>query len=91
MPITLLQDTFETFWDARVDLWERRLRRHGKKVLESTHTALKKRGIEGDAFAKDLDKELSRYKAQVKATARHHQWRMAYKKPNVASRPNAGT
>lgn len=72
--LTLVQDTFETFWDARVDLWERRLRKHGKKVLESTQTALRKRGIEGDAFAKDLDKELSRYKTQVRANVRRRQW-----------------
>ncbi|KAG8838380.1 hypothetical protein FRB91_007649, partial [Serendipita sp. 411] len=52
-----LLDTFETFFDARIDLWERRLKKQGKMVMEGTKEALKRRGID-----KNIDKELAKLK-----------------------------
>lgn len=55
-----LLDTFETFFDARVDLWERRLKKQGKKVMDGTREALKRRGIDSN-----IDRELARLKEKV--------------------------
>lgn len=52
-----LLDTFETFFDARFDLWERRLKKQGQKVMDSTREAFRKRGLD-----KDIDKEISKLK-----------------------------
>lgn len=35
--------------------------------METTQQALKRRRLDGDVFAKDLDKELSKLKAKVRA------------------------
>lgn len=53
-------DTFETFFDARFDLWERRLKKQGQKVMDSTREALRKRGLD-----KDLDREITKLKETV--------------------------
>jgi len=53
-------DTFETFFDARFDLWERRLKKQGQKVMDSTREALRKRGLD-----KDIDREIAKLKETV--------------------------
>ncbi|CCA71797.1 related to Integral membrane protein [Serendipita indica DSM 11827] len=52
-----LLDTFETFFDARIDLWERRLRKQGQSVLDGTKDVLKRRGIDPN-----IDRELDKLK-----------------------------
>jgi len=53
-------DTFETFFDARIDLWERRLKKQGKLVVDGTRDALRRRGID-----RNIDRELARLKEKV--------------------------
>jgi hypothetical protein len=53
-------DTFETFFDARFDLWERRLKKQGQKVMDSTREAFRKRGLD-----KDIDREIAKLKDTV--------------------------
>jgi hypothetical protein len=55
-------DTFETFFDARFDLWERRLKKQGQKVMDSTREAFRKRGLD-----KDIDREIARLKDTVRS------------------------
>jgi hypothetical protein len=55
-----LLDTFETFFDARFDLWERRLKKQSNKIVAGTKEALKRRGIDSN-----IDKELARLKEKV--------------------------
>lgn len=53
-------DTFETFFDARIDLWERRLKKQSRLMMDNARNSLKKRGID-----KNIDKELARFKEKA--------------------------
>ena len=55
-----ITDTFETFFDARIDLWERRLRQQGQNVIKGTKDVLKRRGIDSN-----IDRELDKLKKTV--------------------------
>jgi len=50
-------DTFETFFDARFDLWERRLKKHSRRARE----ALRMRGLD-----RDIDREIAKLKDTVR-------------------------
>lgn len=58
--ITLL-DTFETFFDSRFDLWERRLKKQGKMVVNGTRDAIRKRRLDSN-----IDREITRYKEKAR-------------------------
>jgi hypothetical protein len=64
-------DTFETFFDARFDLWERRLKKQGQKVMDSTREALRKRGLD-----KDIDREIAKLKDTVSSNYWHQARRL---------------
>jgi hypothetical protein len=48
-----------------MDLWERRLKKQGKKVMDNTRDALKRRGLD-----KDIDKEITKFKETVRTPRR---------------------
>ncbi|EJD01279.1 uncharacterized protein FOMMEDRAFT_110967 [Fomitiporia mediterranea MF3/22] len=61
-----LLDTIETFFDSRMDLLERRLKKHSDKLKMRAEEAFKFKTPAGELFvAKDLDKEVQKFKLKV--------------------------
>jgi hypothetical protein len=58
-------DTIETFFDSRLDLLERRLKKHGDMLKFKAEEALKRTRtpIQGDM---DFDKEIQKFKLKVR-------------------------
>lgn len=61
-----LLDTMETYWDARVDLLERNLKKHSDKIKLRAEEALKRtRTPTGELVAKDLEREIQKFKIKI--------------------------
>lgn len=59
-------DTIETFFDSRMDLLERRLKKHSDKLKLRAEEAFKFKAPSGDLFAgKDIDREVQKFKLKV--------------------------
>lgn len=59
-------DTMETFFDSRMDLLERRLKKHSDKLKARAEEAFKFKSPSGEIFvAKDLEKEVQKFKLKV--------------------------
>ena len=60
-------DTIETFFDSRMDLLERRLKKHYDKLKLRAEEASKFKPPSGELFAagKDIDKEVQKFKLKV--------------------------
>ena len=62
-------DTIETFFDSRMDLLERRLKKHSDRLKMRAEEAFKFKAPSGDLFVtKDLDKEVQKFKLKVNFT-----------------------
>lgn len=61
-----IPDTVETFFDSRMDLLERRLKKQTDKLKMRAEEAFKFKAPSGDIFvAKDLDREVQKFKLKV--------------------------
>ncbi|KAL5487883.1 hypothetical protein ACEPAI_5991 [Sanghuangporus weigelae] len=61
-----LLDTIETFFDSRMDLLERRLKKHSDRLKIRAEETFKFKAPSGDLFVgKDLDREVQRFKLKV--------------------------
>ncbi|KZW03895.1 hypothetical protein EXIGLDRAFT_758211 [Exidia glandulosa HHB12029] len=61
-----LLDTLETYWDARVDLLERNLKKHSDKIKLRAEEALKRtRPPSGELMPKDLEREIQKFKLRI--------------------------
>ncbi|KAH7100574.1 hypothetical protein BKA62DRAFT_705856 [Auriculariales sp. MPI-PUGE-AT-0066] len=61
-----LVDTIETFWDSRVDLFERNLKRHSEKIKLRAEDILRRtKTPTGELVARDLEREVDRFKAKI--------------------------
>ena len=59
-------DTIETFFDSRMDLLERRLKKHSDRLKMRAEEAFKFKAPAGDLFVgKDLDREVQKFKLKV--------------------------
>jgi hypothetical protein len=59
-------DTIETFWDARIDLLERRIKKHSDRLKMKAGGAFKLAGTPtADLYTKDMEKEIQRFKEKV--------------------------
>ncbi|PAV21114.1 integral to membrane [Pyrrhoderma noxium] len=61
-----LLDTIETFFDSRMDLLERQLKKHSERLKTRAEEAFKLKTPSGDIFAaKDLEREVQKFKLKV--------------------------
>ncbi|KAH8118516.1 hypothetical protein DFH11DRAFT_678400 [Phellopilus nigrolimitatus] len=61
-----LLDTIETFFDSRMDLLERRLKKHSDRLKLRAEEAFKFKAPSGDIFvAKDIEREVQKFKLKV--------------------------
>lgn len=62
-------DTIETFWDARIDLLERRIKKHSDRFKAKAGEAIKRAGTPTtDLYTKDMEKEVQRFKEKVRSS-----------------------
>jgi hypothetical protein len=61
-------DTIETYFDSRLDLLERRLKKHGDKLKTRAEEALKRtKSPMGEfRYSVDLEKEMQKFKFKVR-------------------------
>jgi hypothetical protein len=63
----LLQDTFETFFDARIDLIQRTLTKHSDRLKVRAEEAMNKmKTPAGEDLAENLDREMQKFKLKVR-------------------------
>lgn len=61
-----LLDTIETFFDSRMDLLERQLKKHSDKLKMRAEETFKIKSTSGEIFTtKDIEKELQKFKLKV--------------------------
>ena len=64
--LTSTSDTIETFFDSRMDLLERQLKKHSERLKTRAEEAFKLKTPSGDIFAaKDLEREVQKFKLKV--------------------------
>lgn len=64
--LTLL-DTVETFFDARLDLWERQLKKQREKIQTRATLLAKERRDKFKTSAEEYDKEMQKFKLKVRS------------------------
>lgn len=63
----LLQDTLETFFDARIDLIQRTLTKHSDRLKVRAEEAMNKmKTPAGEDLAENLDREMQKFKLKVR-------------------------
>lgn len=60
-----LLDTFETYFDSRVDLLQRKLQKHSDRLKMKAEETFKIKELSGDALAENLEREIKNLKLKV--------------------------
>lgn len=59
-------DTFETYFDSRVDLLQRKLQKHSDRLKMKAEETFKIKELSGDALAENLEREIKNLKLKVR-------------------------